>query len=85
MKRELVLNGNPMEEIVGFSRAVRVGPWISVGGIAPVGSDGTKVGVVDAARQAERCFEIVGEALERAGSGWQDVVRTWVILTDIAD
>ena len=28
MKRELVLNGNPMEEIVGFARAVRVGPYI---------------------------------------------------------
>jgi enamine deaminase RidA (YjgF/YER057c/UK114 family) len=85
MKRELVLNGNPMEEIVGFSRAVRVGPWISVGGTAPVGPDGRTVGVGDAARQAERCFEIIGDALERAGSGWHDVVRTRLILTDIED
>jgi enamine deaminase RidA (YjgF/YER057c/UK114 family) len=85
MKRELVLNGNPMEEIVGFSRAVRVGPWISVGGTAPVGPDGKTVGLGDAARQAERCFEIIGDALERAGSGWQDVVRTRLILTDIDD
>jgi enamine deaminase RidA (YjgF/YER057c/UK114 family) len=85
MKRELVLNGNPMEEIVGFSRAVRVGPWISVGGTALVGPDGKTVGLGDAARQAERCFEIIGDALERAGSGWQDVVRTRLILTDIDD
>lgn len=85
MKRELILNGNPMEEIVGFSRAVRVGPWISVGGTAPVGPDGGTVGLGDAARQAERCFEIVGEALERSGSGWHDVVRTRIILTDIDD
>ncbi len=85
MKRELVLNGNPMEEIVGFSRAVRVGPWISVGGTAPVDTDGKTVGINDAARQAERCFEIVGEALERAGSGWHDVVRTRLILTNIED
>lgn len=85
MKRELVLNGNPMEEIIGFSRAVRVGPWISVGGTAPVGPDGKTVGVGDAARQAERCFEIIGDALARAGSGWHDVVRTRLILTDIDD
>jgi enamine deaminase RidA (YjgF/YER057c/UK114 family) len=85
MNRELVMNGNPMEEIVGFSRAVRVGPWISVGGTAPVGPDGKTVGLGDAARQAERCFEIVGDALERAGSGWHDVVRTRIILTDIDD
>ena len=85
MKRQLVLNGNPMEEIVGFSRAVRVGPYISVGGTAPVGPDGKTVGVGDAAKQAERCFEIIGDALTRAGSGWHDVVRTRLILTDIED
>ena len=34
MKRQLILNGNPMEEKVGFSRAVRVGSYISVGGTA---------------------------------------------------
>lgn len=85
MQRQLILNGNPMENIVGFSRAVRVGPYIAVGGTAPVGPDGKTVGIGDAAKQAERCFEIVGEALERAGSGWHDVVRTRLILTDIED
>lgn len=85
MDRQLVLNGNPMEDIVGFSRAVRVGPVVSVGGTAPVGANGQTVGIGDAARQAERCFEIVGDALERAGSGWHDVVRTRLLLTDIED
>ena len=85
MKRRLILNGNPMEEIVGFARAVRVGPYITIGGTAPVGPDGKTVGIGDAAAQAERCFEIVGEALVRAGSGWHDVVRTRLILTDIED
>jgi enamine deaminase RidA (YjgF/YER057c/UK114 family) len=85
MKRELILNGNPMEEVVGFARAVRVGPYIAVGGTAPVGPDGKTVGIGDASRQAERCFEIVGDALVRAGSGWHDVVRTRLILTDIED
>jgi enamine deaminase RidA (YjgF/YER057c/UK114 family) len=85
MKRELVLNGNPMEEIVGFARAVRVGPFISIGGTAPVDPDGQTVGVGDAGKQAERCFEIIGDALNRAGSGWHDVVRTRILLTDIND
>ncbi|GMG82205.1 RidA family protein [Paralimibaculum aggregatum] len=85
MQRSLVLNGNPMEDIVGFARAVRVGPWISVGGTAPVDADGRTVGIGDAAAQAERCFEIAGEALARAGAGWRHVVRTRLILTDIED
>lgn len=85
MKRSLVLNGNPMEEIVGFARAVRVGPYITVGGTAPVDADGKTVGVGDAAAQAERVFEIIGDALTRAGSGWHDVVRTRILLTHIED
>jgi len=85
MDRELILNGNPMEEIVGFARAVRVGPYIAVGGTAPVGPDGKTVGVGDPAAQARRCIEIIKDALERAGSGLHDVVRTRVLLTNIDD
>ena len=83
--RQLVSNGNPMETIVGFSRAVRVGPFVSVGGTAPVDADGKTVGVGDAAVQARQCLEIIKSALEDAGSGLKDVVRTRVILTDIED
>jgi enamine deaminase RidA (YjgF/YER057c/UK114 family) len=85
MQRVLVSNGNPMEKVVGFSRAVRVGPYISVGGTAPVGPDGKTVGVGDPAAQARRCLEIIEDALERAGAGLGDVVRTRVLLTRIAD
>jgi len=81
--RELISNGNPMESVAGFSRAVRVGPHISIGGTAPVGPDGKTVGVGDVGVQTRRCIEIIQEALERAGSGLHDVVRTRVILTDI--
>lgn len=81
--RELISNGNPMEAVVGFSRAVRVGPFISVGGTAPVGEDGKTVGIGDVAVQTRRCIEIIRAALEQAGSGLHDVVRTRVILTDI--
>lgn len=81
--RELISNGNPMEAVVGFSRAVRVGPFIAIGGTAPVGADGKTVGVGDVASQTRQCIEIIKAALEQAGSGLHDVVRTRVILTDI--
>ncbi len=85
MKRLLVSNGNPLEFVVGFCRAVRVGPYISVGGTAPVDSEGKTVGIGDAAIQARRCLEIIKDALENAGSGMEDVVRTRVLLTNIED
>lgn len=81
--RELISNGNPMEAIVGFSRAVRVGPFIAIGGTAPVGPDGKTVGVRDVAAQTHQCIRIIKDALEQVGSGLHDVVRTRVILTDI--
>lgn len=83
--RELISNGSPMEELIGFSRAVRVGPFISVGGTAPVDAAGNTVGVGDIAAQTRRCIEIIRDALERAGSGLHDVVRLRILLTDIAD
>lgn len=81
--RELISNNNPMEAVVGFSRAVRVGPFISVGGTAPVDESGNTVGIGDVAAQSRQCLEIIKAALIQAGSGLHDVVRTRVILTDI--
>jgi enamine deaminase RidA (YjgF/YER057c/UK114 family) len=83
--RELISNGNPMEAIVGFSRAVRVGPYISIGGTAPVDAQGKTVGIGDVAAQSRQCLEIIKRSLEQAGSGLHDVVRTRVILTNIDD
>lgn len=81
--RQNISNGNPMEEVVGFSRAVRVGSYIAVGGTAPVDADGKTVGIGDVFAQTTQCFEIIKAALEAAGSGVEDIVRTRVILTDI--
>ena len=82
-QRKLISNGNPMEAIVGFSRAVRVGPYISIGGTAPVDPDGNTVGIGDVGAQTKQCLEIIDAALIQAGSSLKDVVRTRVILTDI--
>ncbi|WP_111733488.1 RidA family protein [Roseovarius amoyensis] len=83
--RNLISNGSPMEELIGFSRAVRVGPFISVGGTAAVDAAGKTVGVGDVAAQTRQCIEIIRAALEKAGSGLHDVVRLRILLTDIAD
>jgi len=83
--RQLISNGNPLEKVIGFSRAVRVGNLISVGGTASRDKEGRTVGVGDVSVQTRRCLEIIKEALEQAGSGLQDVVRTRTMLTDIND
>ncbi|HZM61067.1 MAG TPA: Rid family hydrolase, partial [Vicinamibacterales bacterium] len=65
--RTLISSGSPYEPKVGLSRAVRVGPFVSVAGTAPIGADGQTVGVGDPAAQARRCLEIIAAALEKAG------------------
>ncbi len=83
--RQHVSSGSPYEPRLGISRAVRAGIVIAISGTAPLGPDGKTVGKGDAAAQARRCFEIVSEALAKAGSRLEDVVRTRVLLTNIAD
>jgi enamine deaminase RidA (YjgF/YER057c/UK114 family) len=83
MERQLIINGNPLERQAGCSRAVRVGPFISVGATAPVDRHGQTVGIGNAAKQARQCLDIIDAALRAAGSGLEDVVRTRFLLTDI--
>lgn len=83
-KRHNVRTGAPWESIVGYCRAVRVGPHISVSGTAPVGHEGEVVGVGDPYLQAKRCIEIIEKALEEVGAGLSDVVRTRMYVTDIS-
>lgn len=83
--RKLISSGSPYEPKVGISRAVRVGPFITVAGTAPLGPDGHTVGHGDPTAQARRCLEIIAAALESAGASMKDVVRTRILLTRIDD
>jgi len=83
--RQNVSSGSPFEPRVGISRAVRIGPSVSVAGTAPLGPDGRTVARGDPAAQARRCLEIIRAALEQAGASLQDVIRTRILLTRIDD
>jgi len=83
--RQNVSSGSPFEPLVGISRAVRIGPSVSVAGTAPLGPDGRTVARGDPAAQARRCLEIIRAALEQAGASLQDVIRTRILLTRIDD
>lgn len=69
---------------MGYCRAVRVGHHVYVAGTAPIMPDDADP-PSDSYGQARRCFEIVGKALEEAGAGFEDVVRTRIFLTPTAD
>jgi enamine deaminase RidA (YjgF/YER057c/UK114 family) len=83
--RQHISSGSPYEPWIGLSRAVRVGNIIAVAGTAPIGKYGRTVAPGDAAAQARRCIEIVRDALEGLGASLADVIRTRILLTDIAD
>jgi enamine deaminase RidA (YjgF/YER057c/UK114 family) len=81
--RQLVSSGSPFEDVIGFSRAVRVGDLVVVSGTAPIGADGKTVGVGELYLQTRRCIELAEQALEQAGAGLADVVRTRIMLTSM--
>lgn len=82
MTRQRISSGSPFEETIGFSRAIRSGSRVLVSGTGPVWPDGSCP--EDAGDQARRCFEIIGRALNEAGAGWSDAVRTRMYVTDLA-
>ena len=80
MARRLITGHSPYEGIAGFSRAVVADDRVHVSGTAPIPADGTAPpdGAYD---QAKLVLEIIGEALTRAGSGLEHVVRTNIYVT----
>ena len=80
MERKLITGHSPYEGVAGFSRAVVAGERVHVAGTAPILPDGSTVDG-GAYEQAALCLQIIAEALERAGSGLEHVVRTNIYVT----
>jgi enamine deaminase RidA (YjgF/YER057c/UK114 family) len=84
VERRLVPSGSPYEPTIAFSRAVRDGRHVFVSGTCAVMPDDADP-PADAYGQARRCFEIILAALEWAGAGAEDVVRTRTFLVKADD
>lgn len=82
--RSLVPALSRVADLVGYSRAVRVGDWISIAGTAPIMPDDADP-PADAYGQARRCLEIILAALAELGAAREHVVRTRIYLTSVDD
>lgn len=81
--KQLISSGSPWEDVVGYSRAVKVGNVVEVAGTTAMDGD-ILVGRGDIYAQTVFILKKIESALMQAGATMQDVVRTRMFVTDIS-
>lgn len=84
MERTNYSSGAKWEDVVGYSRAVRMGPYIEITGTVAVNENNELVGEGNAYEQTRFILSKIEAVLKRAGAEMKDVVRTRMFVTDIS-